>query len=293
MLKQKAGMEQLKRIILDTEKKQLEHKQDFQDLFSEVFERPMADEQWKHFYINAPMGTTISFVYYHNSNMVAHGGLIPQRLISKNNDRIDYFLQTAVMVRKDYQNLILFKELMDTIDSYVTDRGTFSLAFPNKRTYLPFVKMLGWRLVREYSIRQYKRGTGPLGKTEEPAAEPVFQYEIYKNEPFINWRREPNKFQFLRTADFELIYKDYEGSFEILDVSLKKKGFYIPALDVMEKCGYGSINIAGCFSGLFLLEGLAFEKTVGIPQRMCLYPSMYEKIKYEGIKPSLLLSDVF
>lgn len=278
--------------LADTTAKQLKIKKDFQGLFQESFDMSMSDYQWEHFYLKAPFGQTISFVYYFDNTMVAHGGLVPQQLISENGETFDYFLQTAVMVKKGYKNLALFKELMDSIGTYINNCKSFTIAFPNKQTYLPFVKMLGWKMVREYSIGQYELKEGYLEDMQK-YDKGDFQYEIYKNEAFMNWRRELNGFKLLREDKFELIYKDYEGSFEILDISLKDKGFSIPIGDIMRKFEYQRANIPQCFSHYIFFKDLFFTKTIGIPQRMCFYPLLHKRCKYEEIKPSLLLSDVF
>jgi len=282
----------MKFIMIDTREKQLDIKKDFQDLFLDAFKKPMSDVQWEHFYINCPVGQTISFVCYDGALMVAHGGLIPQRLLSKSGEKIDYFLQTAIMVREKYQTLVLFKELLDRMTDYVTNHRSFVVAYPNKNTYLPFVKMLGWRMVRQYDIGQYVVKEGAV--TEEKIGEQSdFEYEINKDAQFIRWRGESNGSKSLKTADFEIIYKDYYGSLEILDVSVSGKDIRIQVCDILKQLGCNSVNVAECFLGLITLDGLAFNKKVGIPQRMCFYPAEYDECRYDRIRPSLLISDVF
>lgn len=281
-----------KLIFIDTKEKQLEIKRDFQDLFLSTFKKPISDKQWQHFYLNVPFGQTISFVYYDNDIMVAHGGLIPQRLISKRGEKVEYFLQTAIMVREKYQNLLLFKELMDAIDSYVAGSGSFVVAFPNKNTYLPFVKMLRWKMVLEYDIKQYSLKEGEPGNIQIGSGYDL-PYEIDKNETFMRWRSDLNNMQVLKEEDFEMVYKDYDGSLEILDIYLKDQSIRIPTCDVMRKIGYRKVNIAGCFAHQVSFKDLFLVGTVGITQRMCFYPFNHEKYRYEDIKPSLLLSDVF
>jgi hypothetical protein len=278
--------------VIGTREGQAAIKNDFQDLFLEAFKKPLPDAEWEHFYLNCPFGQTVSFVCYDGDAMIAHGGLIPQQLVSNDRGKINYFLQTAIMVRERYQTLFWFKDLLDNMASYLEGHGSFAVAYPNNNTYLPFVRMLGWRMVREYSINQYILMDG-LPADEKIGEVRGFKYDINKSEQFMRWRGEINCLKRLKTDDFEIDYKEYAGSMELLDVLVLKDGFRIPVPRIMKQLKYNSVNIAGCFSGLVSIKGLSLIGTVGIPQRMCFYPAEHKGCRYEEIRPSLLISDVF
>lgn len=265
-------------------------KKDVQNLFYSVFEKPLTDNAWEHFYLNAPPGSSTSFVCYIGSDLVAHGGLIPQRLMSKDGKAHDYYLQTAIIVNKEYRNLRIFKELMDAIHRYVTDKGTFVLAFPNKNTYSAFIKMLQWRKIREYNIRQYTLADDTTPSGEDSRDVKVnYGYFLSLDEAFLKWRGELNHLKVYEKEQYKIVYKDYKGALELLDA----QGRDLNCKEIMAFLGYDRINIAECFLPLGSLEGLSYRQNVGIPQRMCVYPANYTVLDYESIRPSLLLSDVF
>ena len=281
--------------IADNREKQLKIKNDFQDLFLQVFQKSLDDIQWEHFYLNCPYGQAVSFAYYHKNIMIAHGGLIPQQLISKGGSTVDYFLQTAVMVSKEFQNLALFKNLMDNMGRYTEECGRFSLAFPNKNTFMPFVKMLGWNPVREYSIIQYKvvdRDDTCLTSGQGPEYE-TFEYDLDLGSKFVLWRGELNKLFESANDEYKIFFKDHEGSLEVMYASLCRKGGFIPISKIAAESGFQSVNLPECYLGIISLENLQREKEVGIAQKMCFYPFQVNNLSYESIKPSLLLSDVF
>ena len=281
--------------IADTMEKQLKIKSDFQDLFLQVFQKSLDDIQWEHFYLNCPYGQTVSFACYSEDSMIAHGGLIPQQLISSEGRRVDYYLQTAVMVRKEFQNLVLFKNLMDNMGRYTEESRRFSLAFPNKNTFMPFVKMLGWKHVREYSVMQFKvvdgnntYSTGSLDREHER-----FEYDLDIDHRFISWRGELNKLSDLVNNKYKIIFKDYEGSLEVMYASLYHKGSCVPISRIAAEYGFDRVNIPECYFEIISQENLQKEKEVGITQKMCFYPFQVSTVSYESIRPSLLLSDVF
>lgn len=276
--------------IADSKDKLVVIKNDVQGLFSRVFEKPLTDEAWEHFYLNAPLGCAASFIGYAENVLIAHGGIIPQRLVSKNGKQHDYYLQTAVMIDKKYRNLHIFKALMEIIHQYIRERGTFVLAFPNDSAYLPFIKFLEWRRIREFNIGQYVFGRGPGSLKQDNENNRIdYEYSLCEDERFLDWRGELNHLKIYQKDNCKVIYKDYYGSLELLDI----QGNDIGLKEMMSDLGYERINIAACFLSLCSLDGLIFKENIGIPQRMCVWPARYAKIDYESIKPSLLLSDVF
>lgn len=278
--------------IVSSAARQREIKPLFQKLFVNAFGRPISDREWEHYYLNCPLGTTVSFAGYEAGEMIAHGGLIPQRLTTARGEAIDYYLQTAIMVDDKHRTLVLFKDLLDAMGSFVSDKGRFSLAYPNKNTFMPFVKLLGWKLVVEYDIKRYLRGEG----ADDAAAGPFVSGRdswLLRDDQFMKWRGELNGMRSVRTDEYELIYKDYEGSLEMLDLKTLKSGLRLDAHDIMSALGFDRVNIPDFMLGCVSLKGLKFDKTVGIRQRMCVYPRENDMCRYEGIMPSLLLSDVF
>ena len=281
--------------IADTREKQLKIKSDFQGLFLQVFQKPLDDIQWEHFYLNSPYGQTVSFTCYHKNIMIAHGGLIPQQLISNSGRTVDYFLQTAVMVSKEFQNLTLFKNLMDNMGRYTEECGRFSLAFPNKSTFMPFVKMLGWNLVREYSIIQFKiiDGNDTCLTGGQDHEQKTFEFDLDLDSKFVSWRGELNKLFESSNDEYKIMCKDYESSLEVLYASTCHKGSFIPISKIAAEYGFQSVNIPECYLGIISLENLQKEKEIGIVQKMCFYPFQVDNVSYDNIRPSLLLSDVF
>jgi hypothetical protein len=276
-------------VCIEGAEKLLAIKKDVQELFERVFGKTLCDDAWSHFYMNAPYGCATVFVCYGKSNIVAHGGIIPQRLISKNGSVHEYYLQTAIMVDEDYRNLYIFKKLMDSIHRYVTKKDTFSLAFPNDNSYLSFIKMLRWRKITEYSIRQYSLAGRDDSFDEYKYVQKDYKYSLILDNGFLKWRGELNHLKVSEAEDYRIIYKDYEGALELLDV----EGRDINFKEFMVSLGYDWINIPGCFLPFGTLKGLKYVHDVGISQRMCFYPGEYPKLYYDSIKPSSLLSDVF
>ena len=58
------------KIICDDPEKLERVKPDMQKLFSSVFGKPLSDQAWNHYYLDAPGGHAVAFVYYSGSNMV-------------------------------------------------------------------------------------------------------------------------------------------------------------------------------------------------------------------------------
>lgn len=264
----------------------LKIKDQSQALFRNVFGRPMTDKAWEHYYLNSPYGTATVCGITEDGKMVAHGGIIPQKLVSTDGKEISYYLQTAVMVDEAHRNLMFFKKLMDTIHKYVLERNRFVIAFPNDSSYAPFIKLLRWELVTEFSIDQYVEGVWD-GADRKMA--PEHRYNLSLDEQFLKWRGEINNLKVIATTQNKVVYKDYEGALEILYAS----GADIEYKRLMSSLGYEKINIPNCFISCGRLEGLKRDRDVGIPQRFCIYPAANRQINYADIKPSLLLSDVF
>ncbi len=275
---------------VESKDKLLTIKKDVQALFIRVFKKPLDDKAWEHYYINAPLGPATVFVCYRKGDLIGHGGIIPQELISKDGKRFGYYLQTAIMIDEKYRNLRPFKELMDTIHRYVVDRKAFVLAFPNDSSYLPFVKMLQWRKITEYNIRQYTLGSvsAYLGMKDKGVIN-EYRYFLKLDGEFLKWRGELNRMKLYKDKHCRIIYKDYRGALEILNA----EGSDIDYRKLMSTLGYECINIPGCFLSLGSLKGLTYIANIGIPQRMCVYPGDYSELDYESIKASLLLSDIF
>ena len=280
--------------IADTMEKQLKIKSDFQNLFLHVFQKSLDGIQWEHFYLNCPYGQTVSFVYYHKNIMIAHGGLIPQKLLSREGREYDYYLQTAIMIEEEHRNLHIFKKLMDEIHQYVVERNAFDLAFPNDKSYLPFIKLLEWQNVMEYNIYQYVL-TDDCASLDQyyKDTERDFTYSLNLDDEFLKWRGELNHLKVFEEEGCKVVYKDYEGALELLDVSVRKRGIRVSVSEITDSLGYSKVNIPECFFNMLDLKGLSLLGTVGIPQRMCLFPSSIDRVEYKEIKPSLLLSDVF
>ena len=144
---------------------------DVQILFLEVFKRRLTDQLWGHFYENGPYGCATAISVSKGSSLVGFVGLLPQKLISTSGKEFDYFLQTGLMIKSNYRDLHLFTMLMHRVHSIVDDKKQFVMAFPNKTAILPFRRILNWRQLYQFHIRQYHK-TGrqdqtyqaPLGK---------------------------------------------------------------------------------------------------------------------------------
>jgi len=269
-------------------------KKDIQSLFKRVFGEHLSDEAWRHYYLNTPYGTSTVFVSYSGRDIIAHGGLIPQKLISREGKEYDYYLQAAIMIEQEYRNLDIFKKLMDEIHQYVMEREAFVLAFPNDKSYLPFIKLLEWRNVREYNIYQYILADDcALSDQCYRDTEHDFTYYLNLDDEFMKWRGELSHLKIFEEEGCKVVYKDYESALELLDVSVRKRGIKISVSKITDSLGYSKVNIPECFFDMLDLKGLSLVGTVGIPQRMCLFPSSIDRVEYKEIKPSLLLSDVF
>ncbi len=263
-------------------------------MFNRVFGKQLSDETWGHYYLNSPYGTSAVFAAYSGKEIIAHGGLIPQKLVSRDGEEYDYYLQTAIMVEKEHRDLHVFKKLMDEIHQYVMERKVFVMAFPNDQSFMPFVKLLKWRNVREYNIYQYVLADdGALPDQNYKDTEYDFTHLLDQDDEFMKWRGELNHLKIIEKDGCKVVYKDYDGALELLDVSARKRGIKISVRKITDSLGYSKVNIPECFFNMLDLKGLSLEGAVGIPQRMCLYPFSIDSVEYKGIKPSLLLSDVF
>jgi len=279
--------------LCDSREGQLSIRAGFLKLFEECFGRSMDQAAWEHYYLNAPPGITRSFVFFEGDALVAHGGLIPQQLEDASGKRIDFFLQTAVMVHKKYQSLALFKSLLDWMDAYVKDQRAFSLCFPNQASFQPFVKLLRWKLVREYAIHQFRISDQPEPDGRRESSWGSFGLDLPRDPEFLNWRGEVNRMKIIEIPECLLTCKEYEGNIDLLDIRFKGDWTLLPLRDIIRKLGFSRVNVPGCYLDVCSLSGLQACGTVGIPQRMCLFPAEHPGCRYEEIKPSLLLSDVF
>ena len=275
---------------LDTVNKLTAVKTGLQLLFLDVFRKPLTDAAWEHYYLNGPYGIATSFVVSSEGRLVAHGGVIPQQLVSPSGKIQRYFLQTGVMVAPQFRTLHIFQKLIDTIDAYVENQQTFVMAFPNQQSFSPLIRMMMWKQIRESGIRQY----GVSNDGQGAASSLIEWFDDYEcrlilDRKFLEWRSELNHMKVIQHGGAQIIYKDYEGSLEILDV--QGRGFSFRELAA--ELRYQSINIAECFLSSGTLEGLTYRQNIGIQQRMCVYPEQIAGMNYQGIQPSILLSDVF
>ena len=281
-------------IRVEGEQQLLNLKEDVQALFNSVFGKQLSDETWGHHYLNSPDGTSAVFAAYSGKDIIAHGGLIPQKLVLRDGEEYDYYLQTAIMIEKEHRNLHNFKKLMDEIHQYVMEREAFVLAFPNDQSFMSFVKLLEWRNVREYNIYQYILADHCASSDQyDKDTEHDFTHYLNLNDEFLKWRGELNHMKIFEEEGCKVVYKDYEGALELLDVSVRKRGIRVSVSEITDSLGYSKVNIPECFFNMLDLKGLSLVGTVGIPQRMCLFPSSIDRVEYKEIKPSLLLSDVF
>lgn len=288
------GTQTMEIIRVEGRQQLLNLKKDIQGLFNRVFGKHLSDEAWRHYYLNSPCGTSTVFVSYSGRDIIAHGGLIPQKLITREGKEYDYYLQTAIMIEQEHRNLDIFKRLLDTIHQYITEKGVFDLAFPNDQSYLPFIKLLEWRKVREYNIYQYVISGDCISTIQNGYDKEIdFTYSLSLDDEFLKWRGEINHLKIIEEEGCKAVYKDYEGALELLDVSAPERGVRISASKITDSLGYSKVNIPECFFNMLDLKGLSLVGTVGIPQRMCVFPSNIDRVEYKEIKPSLLLSDVF
>jgi len=265
-------------------------RQDVQELFKECFKKQLSTPLWEHLYLNCPYGNAIVFLAYNDSELIGHCGIIPQVLIDHKGNEIVYYLQTALMIDQRYRTLKPFNDLMGMIHSHIKKNNTFVIAFPNDQSFKPFVMMLRWRFITEYSINQYCISDHPDKSLEkEEGVRSDFLYSQRLDEKFIKWRGEINGLKDLALENGRIFYKESEGALELLDVV----GDGFSYKDILTTLGYEKVNIPQCFLGKGTIKGLGYVQTVGIPQRFCAYPEKTTLLDYNDIKPSLMLSDVF
>jgi hypothetical protein len=273
---------------IDSREGLIEIKSGMQALFSAIFGKEFSDSYWEHIYLNSPYGVSTAFIAENEKKeVVASVGIIPQQLIDSKKQPISFYLQSGLMIHQDYQNLILFNDLMQAVHNFINEKNTFDLAFPNHQSFGPFVKMLKWKHIRDYDIFQYQVKEG-ADSTIEYSTE-NFNYELDLNDGFLKWRGEINQMQKIVTDEYQVIYKKFEDAMEILDISGKQ----VPIAKIALDNGFQNVNIPDCFLEAIHSEGLEKQNKVGIEQRMCIYPNNYSNLDYNKIRPLLLLSDVF
>ncbi|OVE81660.1 hypothetical protein BVY03_03405 [bacterium K02(2017)] len=289
-IKNKIKSGKMKFNIYKNKNELLSIKDNVQNLFKMVFNRSLTDNEWEHYYLNSPLQDVVSFVGYENDTLIAHGAIIKQQLKDDQGNIFSYFIQTAIMVHPEHRNLLCFNSLMQTIHDYVNSANTFVMAFPNDNSYGPFIQMLRWHKITEYKIKQYSFAKEDIDRAENSQVDQQdYQYSLNIDERFFKWRSELNNMKLHNLDPGNIIYKDYEGALEILDVNGKN----VLLKNIMQQLGFEKVNLPDCFLASVNMNGLSFNIEVGNTQRMCVYPNKSKNIDYAAIKPSLLFSDVF
>ena len=95
------------------------------------------------------------------------------KTLTDHGKEFDYFLQTGLMIKSNYRDLHLFTMLMHRVHSIVDDKKQFVMAFPNKTAILPFRRILNWRQLYQFHIRQYHK----TGRQDQTYTNPnIFYY---------------------------------------------------------------------------------------------------------------------
>jgi hypothetical protein len=146
----------------------------------------------------------------------------------------------------------------------------------------------------EYNIYQYVLTSDYVSSDQYyKDTEHDFTYSLNLDDEFLKWRGELNHLEIFEEEGCKVVYKDYKGTLELLDVSVRKRGLRVSASKITDSLGYSKVNIPECFFDMLDLKGLSLVGTVGVPQRMCVFPFSLDRVEYKKIKPSLLLSDIF
>lgn len=186
-------------------------KQPFQSFFEEVFGKPLSDELWRHQFIHSPYGDTALFIATVGTKIIGSALQIRQKIVI--GDKIhDYYLYTTSAILKEYRPRGVYAELLKIQKEYARDNAaSFIFAYPNALAH-PVLKLFGgFKNVEKITLVKTKLSNVDVVNNAETQG-------LLMDLPMFNWRFEHRDYKFARQGEAVIVYKEYDGAFDILAI---------------------------------------------------------------------------
>ncbi len=272
-------------------------------LFSICYAKPIDPTIWNKFYLNAPTGAAtgvpIGVLINRESDLLGFYGLVPQRLVAPNG-RVDYMLGIMLMLHPDFRAAEVFVELIRAAMAAASAEGArFVMGFPNAQSYLPLVRLCGWRLLLdtvfvEFPAKETAKREEDLEISPIPAPATGDEWCVpYRDPAYMSWRSARHRYRMVAADGVQVVYKIFESrTLDIMDaVRETREADALAALKHLaatERCDRVLLTRHHA-ERLALPEG-ALKSAGAYTLRMCVYPAVDLT---GGIHLSLLMSDVF
>lgn len=128
-------------------------------LFRTCFNRELDRRRWAQYYFQNPYGAPIvTLGYHHDGRLIAHSGMIPQKLLASDGSEYDYCLSISLMVDPHHrEGFTTFYKLFKAATEAAREREVpFLLAFPNANSYLLLKHGFAWRDLVESKLYDWQ-----------------------------------------------------------------------------------------------------------------------------------------
>jgi hypothetical protein len=266
-------------------------------LFEAVFRRPFPREGWEHWYLRNPSGEPWVVLAHSDGRLVGHHALVPQRLVRRGDERLEYRLSMSTMVHPEFRNLLLFLDMMDLAHETASAEGLpFILGFPNANSAPLDLNLYNYQSILETELYDWAAPaaasvrisdlTAPVGPVD------VFAFPVEDTE-YWKWRTLYNRARLVRVNDaLDVVFKTTgDGALTVLDAHLLSSGVGPECLAGLARTlGLGTVRLASYHARQIGLETVELSQHDGYTIRFFGYPV---RQPLPSIRFSLLLSDVF
>lgn len=189
------------------EKKSL--KTNFLNLFNSVYERELEEKLWEHQILNSPYNDSPLFVAMDGKLIVGSALMILQTCIIDGN-KYRYYLFTTSAIRKEYRPKGVYAQLLKMQKEYAKENNAdFIFAFPNKIAY-PVIKLFGgFKDLKKDNLIKTTFKNLNLQNSDNSFVIDSYMYQ---------WRFEHKEYMFHLTQDKVIIFKEFQGGYDLLAI---------------------------------------------------------------------------
>jgi predicted N-acetyltransferase YhbS len=250
-------------------------KKSFLSLFSSVYKKNLDEVSWMHQIINSPYDDSVLFVALNFEKVIGSALMILQKC-SIGGREYKYYLFTTSAILQEYRPIGVYAELLKLQKEYAVKRNIdFIFALPNKTAY-PVLKFFGgFKDLKKHELIETsfnKLNLNDVGSS------------LTVDDKMFRWRFEHKDYKFYNKDGVVIIYKEHNGSYDILGM-YNQKEFQFPYLSTkIEK--NKKITTLDCF----LIDK---DNIKGIDKVNFTYFPINKDLDYSAIRVNLLMSDVF
>lgn len=263
--------------IINNSKDKKIYKEEVQDIFELVYQKKLNNELWQHQFINSPYDNTVLFLAkdIENKQVIGTSLMILQKSIIENKE-YKYFLFTTSTILKEYRNKGIYAELLKKQKEFaIANKVDFILAFPNKLAY-PVLKLFGgFKDIKKINLVKTNFDNIDFDSSSNSL---VIDNEMFK------WRFEHKKYLFYNRKNKVIIFKEFDGAYDILAIYEKQYFDY----DFVESNINTSLKINVLEENIKNINEIEVIDTLNAT---C-FP-INKTFDYKKIKINLLMSDVF